>query len=81
MIRQDWPTLPRALLLLCLCRTILITKLDERTLKAVSQKADTASKSSQWAISSNGKTMTRIQKVTNANGQDVDNVLVFDKQR
>jgi hypothetical protein len=60
--------------------TILITKIDERTLKAVSKKADIVSKSSQWAISSDGNTMTRIQKVTNAKGQDVDNVIVFDKQ-
>ena len=61
--------------------TILITKVSDRTLKVVSKKGDDVSRSSQWVISRNGKTMTRTQKVLNAKGQNVDNVIVFDKQR
>ena len=61
--------------------TILITKVNERTLKVVSKKGAEVSRSSQWVISRNGKTMTRTQKVLNAKGQNVDNVIVFDKQR
>jgi hypothetical protein len=61
--------------------TVLVTNIDEHTLMVVSQKGPQVSRSSQWVISPDGKRMTRTQKVLDAKVQEVNNVIVFDKQR
>jgi len=60
--------------------TILITRIDEHTLQVISKKGPLVSRTSQWSLSSDGKTMMRTQKVLDAKGQEVDNIIVFDKQ-
>ena len=61
--------------------TVLVTRIDDRTLMVVSKKGSEVSRSSQWVISSDGERMIRTQKILDAKGQEVDNVIVLDKQR
>jgi hypothetical protein len=60
--------------------TVLVTKIDDRTLMVVSKKGSEVSRSSQWVISSDGQRMIRTMKILDAKGLDVNNVVVFDKQ-
>jgi hypothetical protein len=60
--------------------TVLVTKINERTLEVVSKKGSQVSRSSRWVISSDGKTMTRTMKIVDDKGQEVDNVVALDKQ-
>ncbi len=60
--------------------TVAIKMIDERTLEITSKKGRSVGRSSRWVISPDGKTMTKIQKVVNALGATLDNVIVMEKQ-
>lgn len=60
--------------------TIAVKRIDARTLETVSKKGGTATITGRIVLSADGKTRTNTQTGTGANGQKVNNVLVFEKQ-
>ena len=61
-------------------RTISYTKIDPYTVRIVQRQGDQIIAKSTRTISRDGKTMTDRSDYTNATGQHVGNVLVFEKQ-
>jgi len=60
--------------------TIAVKRIDARTLETVSKKGGKATITGRIVLSADGKTRTNTQTGTGANGQKVNNVLVFEKQ-
>ena len=60
--------------------TISLKKVDAHTVEATQKKAGKVVLTSKREVSKDGKTMTVTNKGTNAKGQAVDNVVVFDKK-
>lgn len=60
--------------------TIAVKRIDARTLETVSKKGGQATITGRIVLSADGKTRTNTQTGTGANGQKVNNVLVFEKQ-
>jgi hypothetical protein len=60
--------------------TVALKRIDARTLERTDKKGDKMVATSTRVISADGKTMTVTTKGTNAQGQAVNNVTVWDKQ-
>ena len=60
--------------------SVTIKMIDERSLEITSKKGSTAGRKSRWVISPDGKTMTKVQNVVNAQGVFVDNLIVLERQ-
>jgi hypothetical protein len=60
--------------------TISLKKIDDFTVEATQKKAGKVVITTRREISKDGKTMTAKSKGTNASGQTVENVLIFDKK-
>ena len=60
--------------------TVALKRIDARTLERTDKKGDKVVATSTRVVSEDGKTMTVTTKGTNAQGQAVNNVTVWDKQ-
>jgi hypothetical protein len=60
--------------------TVSLKRIDARTTERTDKKGDTVVATLTRVVSEDGKTMTVTVKGTNAQGQAMDNVLVFEKQ-
>jgi hypothetical protein len=60
--------------------TVSLKRIDARTTERTDKKGDKVAQTLKRVISQDGKTMTVTTKGTNAQGQAVNNVAVFDKQ-
>ena len=60
--------------------TVALKRIDARTLERTDKKGDKVVATSTRVLSEDGKTMTVTTKGTNAQGQAVNNVTVWDKQ-
>jgi hypothetical protein len=60
--------------------TIATKRIDAQTLENVSKKGGKVTITARIVVSADGKTRTNTQTGTNAEGQKVNNVLVFEKQ-
>jgi hypothetical protein len=60
--------------------TVSLKRIDARTTERTDKKGDKVAQTLRRVISQDGKTMTVTTKGTNAQGQAVNNVVVFDKQ-
>ena len=60
--------------------TIALKRLDAYTVNTINKKDGKRVQTSRIVVSKDGKTLTNTQKGTNASGQRVNNVLVFDRQ-
>jgi hypothetical protein len=60
--------------------TIALKRINSNTTKSTFKKAGKVVRTSRLVVSKDGKVMTITAKGTNANGQPVSDVLVFDKQ-
>jgi hypothetical protein len=56
------------------------TRADARTINVSRLKGGKVVQTGTWAVSADGKMLTASYTGTNANGQQFNNVLVFDKQ-
>ncbi|MEW5977799.1 MAG: hypothetical protein AB1898_18550 [Acidobacteriota bacterium] len=59
---------------------ISIKKIDEYTIETVGKKGGAPTMTVRSVVSKDGKTRTTTQKGTNARGQAVDNILIYDRQ-
>ena len=59
---------------------VSLKRIDARTMERTDKKGDTVVLTSTRIVSEDGKTMTVTTKGTNAQGQAVDNVTVWEKQ-
>lgn len=59
---------------------VLLKRIDARTMERTYKKGDTVVLTFTQVVSQDGKTMTTTTKGTNAQGQAVDNVTVWEKQ-
>ena len=59
---------------------VSLKRIDARTTERTNKKGDKVVTTVTQVVSQDGKTMTTTVKGTNAQGQAVDNVLVFEKQ-
>jgi hypothetical protein len=60
--------------------TVSLKRIDARTTERTDKKGDKVAQTLKRVVSQDGKTMTVTTKGTNAQGQAVNNVVVFDKQ-
>jgi hypothetical protein len=60
--------------------TVSLKRIDARTTERTDKKGGTVAQTLRRVVSQDGKTMTVTVKGTNAQGQAVNNVVVFDKQ-
>jgi hypothetical protein len=60
--------------------SIALKRIDARTVESTTKKDGTVMLTSRTAVSHDGKTRTLTSKGKNAAGQDVDNVVVYDRQ-
>ena len=60
--------------------TISLKRIDDFTIEATTKRAGKIAMSGRRVISEEGKVMTITSRGTNAKGETVDNILVFDKQ-
>lgn len=60
--------------------TVSLKRIDARTTERTDKKGDKVALTLRRVVSQDGKTMTVTTKGTNAQGQAVNNVIVFDKQ-
>jgi hypothetical protein len=60
--------------------TVSLKRIDARTTERTDKKGDKVAQTLKRVVSQDGKTMTVTTKGTNAQGQAVNNVTVFDKQ-
>jgi hypothetical protein len=60
--------------------TVSLKRIDARTTERTDKKGDKVAQTLRRVVSQDGKTMTVTTKGTNAQGQAVNNVVVFDKQ-
>jgi hypothetical protein len=60
--------------------TVSLKRIDARTTERTDKKGDKVVLTRTRVVSQDGKTMTVTEKGTNAQGQAVDNVVVFEKQ-
>jgi hypothetical protein len=60
--------------------TVSLKRIDARTTERTDKKGDKVASTLRRVVSQDGKTMTVTTKGTNAQGQAVNNVIVFDKQ-
>ena len=60
--------------------TVSLKRIDARTMERTDKKGDKVVATSTRVVSEDGKTMTVTTKGTNAQGQAVDNVTVWEKQ-
>ena len=60
--------------------TVSLKRVDARTTERTDKKGGTVAQTLRRVVSQDGKTMTVTLKGKNAEGQDVNNVLVFEKQ-
>jgi hypothetical protein len=60
--------------------TLALKRIDARTMERANKKGDKVVATSTWVVSEDGKTMTVTTKGTNAQGQAMSNVTVWDKQ-
>ena len=60
--------------------TVSLKRIDARTTERTDKKGDTVVRTLTRVVSQDGKTMTVTEKGTNAQGQAMDNVAVFEKQ-
>ena len=60
--------------------TVSLKRIDARTTERTDKKGDKVAQTLKRVVSQDGKTMTVTTKGTNAQGQAVNNVAVFDKQ-
>jgi len=60
--------------------TVSLKRIDARTTERTDKKGDKVAQTLRRVVSQDGKTMTVTTKGTNAQGQAVNNVIVFDKQ-
>ena len=60
--------------------TVSLKRVDARTTERTDKKGGTVAQTFRRVVSQDGKTMTVTVKGKNAQGQDVNNVLVFEKQ-
>src|SRR5262249_17040433 len=60
--------------------TVALKRIDARTTERTDKKGGTVATTLKRVVSQDGKTLTVTVKGKNAQGQDVNNVLVFDKQ-
>lgn len=59
---------------------VALKRVDARTIERTFKKGDKAVITSTQAVSTDGKTLTNTVKGTNAQGETLDNVQVWDKQ-
>ena len=60
--------------------TVSLKRIDARTMERTDKKGDKVALTSTRVVSEDGKTMTVTTKGTNAQGQAVDNVTIWEKQ-
>jgi hypothetical protein len=60
--------------------TVSLKRIDQRTTERTDKKAGAVAQTLKRVVSQDGKTMTVTVKGKNAQGQDVNNTLVFEKQ-
>jgi len=60
--------------------TISMKKIDDYSVETVSKKGGKALVTTRSVVSKDGKTRTTTQKGTNAKGEKVNNIIVYDKQ-
>ena len=60
--------------------TVSLKRIDARTMERADKKGDKVVLTSTRVVSEDGKTMTVTTKGTNAQGQDVNNVTIWEKQ-
>jgi len=60
--------------------TVASKKIDANTSDAVLKKGGKVVGTMRWVVSKDGKTLTYTEKLKNAQGQDVNDIGVFDKQ-
>ena len=61
-------------------RTTAYRRIDDRTFETIDKLDGKPTYSTKFVVSADGKTMTATQTGTNAQGQSINNVIVFDKQ-
>jgi len=60
--------------------TISLKRIDARTMDLTTKRNGSVYRTSRWTVSADGRTLTRTQKVVDAQGRETSNVLVYDKQ-